>query len=132
MTDWEAFWDSISVLDVVLVIVGVSLVIGFIAKGWPKIHAGIRLIDALGDLPDRLDNIEQKIGEIHHEVNYNNGSSVKDAVTRMETEQTRQAEVQEQQGDMLAAALLSDEQLATAIDDLTTWRDDHEETLTKE
>lgn len=132
MTEWEAFWDSISVLDVVLVIIGGTLVIGFIAKGWPKIRAGFRLIDALGDLPDRLDSIEQKIGEIHHEVNYNNGSSVKDAVTRIETEQTRQADVQEQQGDMLAAALLSNDQLATAIDDLTDWRDDHEDTITKE
>ena len=132
MTAWEQFWDSISVLDGVLVIIAGTLAIGFIAKGWPKIRAGFRLIDALGDLPDRLDNIEQKIGEIHHEVNYNNGSSVKDAVTRMETEQTRQAEVQEQQGDMLAAALLSDEQAADALDDLERRFTDHEDTFTKE
>ena len=125
MTEWEAFWDSISVLDVVLVIVGASLVVGFVAKGWPKIRAGFRLIDTLGSLPDRLDGIDQQLRDIHHETHKNDGSSIKDAVDRIELEQSRQA-------DMLAAALVSDEQAADALDDLERRFTDHEDTFTKE
>lgn len=124
MSAWEQFWDAVSVLDVVLVIVGVSLVIGFIAKGWPKIHAGIRLIDALGSLPDRLDRIDGRLDDIHHETHKNDGSSIKDAVDRIGKEQSRQA-------DMLASLLVSDDQITVVVDDLTTRLDGYEDTLTE-
>jgi uncharacterized coiled-coil protein SlyX len=49
------------------------------------------LTQALADLPafiertdHTLDEQNVKIGEIHHEVQYNNGSSVKDAIARVE------------------------------------------------
>lgn len=108
----------------VLLIVAVSLVVGFVAKGWPKLRAGIRLIDTLGALPGRLDGIDQKLFEIHHETHKNDGSSIKDAVDRIEVEQSRQA-------DMLASLLVSDTQITEAVDDLTTRLDEYEDTLTE-
>ncbi len=125
MTAWEQFWSSISILDVALAVIAVSLVVGFLVKGWPKLRAGIRLIDTLGTLPDRLDTIDKRLDEIHHETHKNDGSSIKDAVDRIEV-------TVEQQGDLLAAALMSDEQQSAALDTLNSRFDDYEDTFTKE
>jgi hypothetical protein len=61
-------------------------------KLWPALTLFVRTVNALGDLPQfmsttahTLADQDQKIEEIHHEVQFNNGSSVKDAITRMET-----------------------------------------------
>ena len=90
--DWTEFWQSISVFQAALWILGILAVIGFFVKGWPKIRAFVRLVDALGSLPqfmaDTTDTLEaqnEKIDEIHHEVQYNNGTSVKDSIGRIET-----------------------------------------------
>lgn len=89
--NWNEFWDSVSVAQFVVWVVGALAVVAFFVKGWPKIRAGVRLIDSLSQLPDfmvktteTLQKQDAKIAEIHHEVNYNNGSSVKDAVDRVE------------------------------------------------
>ena len=89
--DWIAFWDTVSVLQVVGWILGGLGIIAFIVKGWPTFRRFIAFIDALLSLPafiartdETLEVHTAKIAEIHHEVNYNNGSSVKDAVARVE------------------------------------------------
>lgn len=89
--DWTEFWQSVSVFQAALWVLGALAVIGFFVKGWPKIRALVRLIDALGALPQfmtdtttTLEEQNEKIAEIHHEVQYNNGTSVKDSIERIE------------------------------------------------
>lgn len=75
-----------------IVIAAVLAVIGFIRKVWPVLSRFVKTMDALNDLPQfmvttarTLADQDVKIEQIHHEVNYNNGSSVKDSVARVET-----------------------------------------------
>lgn len=89
--DWVEFWESVNVLQLAGWILGILGIIAFLVKGWPKIRAFVQLIDALSVLPAfmvnttaTLESQDEKIAEIHHEVNYNNGSSVKDAIKRIE------------------------------------------------
>lgn len=88
---WIEFWDTVSVFQVVGWILGILGIIGFIAKGWPKVKAAVRLVDALSVLPDfiartdtTLEEQNVKIESIHHETHHNNGSSLKDAQKRTE------------------------------------------------
>lgn len=81
---WDEFWQNVSVFQAVGWVLGGLAVIAFIVKGWPKIRAAVRLIDALGELPQFMADTTQKINDIHHEVHYNNGTSVKDAISRLE------------------------------------------------
>lgn len=69
-----------------------------LVKAWPWLKRTVRTVDALAQLPDFIDRTDttlesqteilkaqnEKIVEVHHEVNFNNGSSVKDAVIRIE------------------------------------------------
>ena len=89
--DWLTFWDTVSVLQVVGWILGALGLIAFAVKGWPTVRKFVAFIDALFSLPafiartdETLTEQNVKIQQIHHEVNYNNGSSVKDAVARVE------------------------------------------------
>lgn len=89
--DWNSFWESVSVLQLVGWILGILGIIAFFIKGWPKIRAFVQMVDSLSalakfmtDTTATLAEQDKKIAEIHHEVNYNNGSSVKDAVARVE------------------------------------------------
>lgn len=91
MPTWDEFWESVSVAQAAVWIVGIAVVITFIVKGWPKIRALVRLVDALGVLPKFMVDTtatlleqDKKIADIHHEVHYNNGTSVKDALARVE------------------------------------------------
>ncbi len=88
---WNDFWESVSVLQFVGWALGILGIIAFFVKGWPKIVAFVKVMDSLAALPqfmvDTTKTLEEqntKIAEIHHEVNYNNGSSVKDALERVE------------------------------------------------
>lgn len=82
--DWPTWLASINLLQISIVVLAVGLIIRFLVKFWPWLRKLIRLIDSLGQLPDFITRTDSTIAEIHHEVNYNNGSSVKDAVERVE------------------------------------------------
>ena len=125
MTGWEQFWDGVSVLDVALAVIAFSLVIGFIVKGWAKLRAGIRLIDTLGTLPDRLDRIDSRLDDIHHETHKNDGSSIKDATIRTENAVDRIELGMRSVSDRL-------DELARTDDALSDRLDGYEDTLTKE
>ena len=84
MVTWDEFWGSLDFLPVVGWILGPLMVIGFFAKAWPKLRAAVKLIDSLAVLPAFIERTDKAIGDIRHEVMFNNGSSVKDAVTRVE------------------------------------------------
>jgi hypothetical protein len=95
---WLEFWDTVSVLQILGWILGILGIVGFIVKGWPKVKATVRLVDALSVLPDfigRTDSTLTAHGEtlvkqneqlagIYHETHKNDGSSIKDATVRTE------------------------------------------------
>lgn len=68
-----------------------TALIRFVPPAWKTLRRFTNTIDSLADLPEFITRTDAtlagqnvKIEEIHHEVNYNNGSSVKDAITRVE------------------------------------------------
>ena len=90
--DWTTFWDSISVLQLVGWIVGIIAVLVFAYKAWPVLRGFVKLVENLQSLPTFMNDTtatlkaqDAQIGDIHHEVKYNNGSSVKDAIRRVES-----------------------------------------------
>lgn len=99
--DWDAiggWFESINLLQIILGIAAVTAIVTAIVKAWPWLKKVVRLVDALADLPDFIvttkdfivttkdfiTRADQRIDEIHHEVRYNNGTSVKDAQKRTE------------------------------------------------
>jgi len=95
---WEQFWETVSVAEATLWVGGIGVALAFIVKMWPFIRKFFNIVDALTTLPEymtatrdfmnttdeKLDKQHQDITDIRHEVQYNNGSSVKDAVRRIE------------------------------------------------
>lgn len=84
------FADS-PLLPIIFWIILIVALLLFLRKLWPSISKMVKLIDALGQLPDFMSRTDTtlkaqdvKIDDIHHEVHYNNGSSVKDAIRRVE------------------------------------------------
>ena len=108
---WFIEWaESVNLWGILLILGGaITLIWGavaFVKKGWPWLKAFAKavintaqIIDSVKGLPDFIERTDaanadvratlagqdKKIAEIHHEVHYNNGSSVKDAVRRVET-----------------------------------------------
>lgn len=72
----------------------VFLTIVFIAaivKAWPFITSVVKTVEIIGSLPeqltyihDKLDTLEIRLISVEHEVKTNGGSSIKDAVKRIE------------------------------------------------
>lgn len=83
-------------LAIILAALGALIV--FIRKTWPILTRFVATMNSLADLPQFMITTartladqdegavirDKKIEEIHHEVQYNNGSSVKDAIARVE------------------------------------------------
>tara|TARA_R110002126_G_scaffold77406_3_gene192977 strand:+ start:528 stop:800 length:273 start_codon:yes stop_codon:yes gene_type:complete len=55
-----------------------------VVKVWPIISKLVKTIDIIAELPERLDKIEARIANVEHEVRTNGGTSIKDAVKRIE------------------------------------------------
>lgn len=65
----------------------VFLFVGILAaliKVWPFISKVVKVIDIISELPARLDKIEHRLENVENEVRTNGGSSIKDAVKRIE------------------------------------------------
>lgn len=93
---------SVNLWEALLWIIGVGGVGAWLLRFGPRAWRGVRafakgilnaaeILAAVQGLPafiDRADRrhdaLEQKVGEIHHEVHYNNGSSIKDSQLRTE------------------------------------------------
>ena len=70
------------------------LLFGFFAmlgKAWGSIVKFVKVVDILIDLPDKLQAIEDKLQNVEHEVTTNSGTSIKDAVRRIEDRLNREA-----------------------------------------
>lgn len=86
-------------------VIAAAAVVAFLAgairgvpAAWRVVSTFVKTINALSDLPDELEkqaafrekteatlaSQDKQIADIHHEVHYNNGSSVKDAIRRVE------------------------------------------------
>lgn len=69
------------------------LLFGFfvmLGKAWGSIVKFVKVVDILIDLPDKLQAIEDRIQGIEHEVTTNSGTSIKDAVKRIEDRLNRE------------------------------------------
>jgi hypothetical protein len=62
----------------------IAVILATFIKIWPFISKVVRTIDIISELPDRLDKIEARLMGVEYEVKTNNGSSIKDAVKRIE------------------------------------------------
>lgn len=98
-------WEDVAALSVGEVVAAVGVIVGallgvwlFVRKVWPVLKAapggvvafarGIitaaEWMEAVRGLPAFIERTDERISEIHHEVHFNNGSSVKDAAIRTE------------------------------------------------
>lgn len=82
--DW-GWLASINLWQVALVIIALILIIRGLVHALPWLRRAIALVDSLSGLPEFIEKTDKRLDEIHHEVHYNNGSSIKDAVRRVET-----------------------------------------------
>jgi len=62
----------------------ITALVATLIKIWPFISKVVHTIDIISELPDRLDKIEARLMGVEHEVKTNGGSSIKDAVKRIE------------------------------------------------
>jgi tetrahydromethanopterin S-methyltransferase subunit G len=62
----------------------IVVIIAALIKIWPFISKVVHTVDIIAELPDRLDKIETRLMNVEHEVRTNGGSSIKDAVKRIE------------------------------------------------
>ena len=102
--DWT-FLAGINLLQVAIVILALYVTVKLLVRFWPWLRKVMNFTAALSQLPAFILRTDQtlleqsqtltaqsatltaqdsKIADIHHEVHYNNGSSVKDAVNRVE------------------------------------------------
>lgn len=130
MHAWLADVDLMQ-LAATLAILGIIAVT--IIKSWRPVRAVVRFFDAMIGAPerpgilDRMASLEQKVGEIHHEVHYNNGSSVKDSTARLEASLRRVEDTQQQ---ILQSSAEDARHLADHITEATA-RDERIESLTR-
>lgn len=95
MPEWvKAILGDMTAIQLIFWVVAIFALIGLTVKLWPAIRHTVEVVEAFRKLPefvetvkttrDSLDDAKKQISEIHHEVHYNNGTSVKDATRRIE------------------------------------------------
>jgi len=88
MPEWISdLLGDLTVVQVVLWMLFFTLIIGLIVKAWPFIKglvAFVGVVPILLTLPKFMEDVNKKIEEIHHEVHFNDGSSAKDGILRVE------------------------------------------------
>jgi len=62
----------------------VVVTVGAVVRVWPYISKLVHTIEIIAELPERLDKIEFRLRAVEQEVKTNGGSSIKDAVKRIE------------------------------------------------
>lgn len=80
MPDWEVLLGDITLLQAVLWIVAAAVFIGVVVKLWPFVRNAVAIVDALVALPA----MAKQVKSIHHELHPNGGTSMKDALGRVE------------------------------------------------
>jgi len=92
--DWTALGavSGIQTLATICAIAaGLYVITRFLIRFWPWLKKVIRFFDALAELPVFMVSTNKtmaeqnaRLADIHHEVHYNNGTSVKDSMERVE------------------------------------------------
>lgn len=90
--DWlQVLLADTSALQLVFWIGAIGALIAVVVKVWPALSQFVEIINATAGLPDyikraddRHKRLESKVDGIYHETHNNDGSSVKDAVDRIE------------------------------------------------
>lgn len=79
---------GVTIAAIVLTIVGIVILV----RVWPFIRNAVRIVDTLVGLPTFAEKVEEKLGEhgeilerLDKEVHTNGGSSLRDAIVRIET-----------------------------------------------
>lgn len=65
-------------------VIVISMFFAMLGKAWGSIVKFVKVVDILIDLPEKLQSIEDKLHNVEHEVTTNSGTSIKDAVKRIE------------------------------------------------
>lgn len=81
MPDWSVLIPDVTLLQAVLWIVAVLVFIGVAIKLWPFISNAVAIVNALVALPA----MAKQVSSIHHELHPNGGTSMNDALRRVET-----------------------------------------------
>ena len=128
-----------SLVAVIAWVVIAVVVILFIWKIWPLISAAVRAIDSLGGLANHMEGtnatiatlttdfgkMQNSIDEIHHETHKNDGSSIKDAVKRIEDVQATEVEVNSEFRDLhmqqFGSLVQKDEEIESKLADHLEW-----------
>ena len=86
--DWLKFLlADTSALQLVFWAVAIVALITALVRLWPFLKNAVQIVDALVQLPaleKRVTAMQGQIDSIHHETHTNNGSSIKDALGRVE------------------------------------------------
>jgi len=128
-----------SLVAVIAWVVIAVVVILFIWRVWPLISKAVRAIDALGGLADHMEvtnaaiavlttdfgKMKSSVDEIHHETHKNDGSSIKDAVKRIEDVQSTEVEVNTEFRELhlqqFGALVKKDEEIESQLIDHLEW-----------
>lgn len=85
MPEWLTFLlADTSALQLVFWVVAIVALVAFIVKLWPALSQFVAIMNAVTGLPQFIERTDTRIDEIHHEVHYNDGTSAKDAIKRVE------------------------------------------------
>lgn len=86
--DWLSFLlADTSALQLVFWVIAIGALIAVIVKLWPFMRNAVQIVDALVTLPALKASVEKmqaQVTSIHHELHPNGGTSMNDAVRRME------------------------------------------------
>ena len=86
--DWLKFLlADTSALQLVFWAVAIVALITALVRLWPFLKNAVQIVDALVQLPalaKRVTAMQGQINSIHHETHTNNGTSIKDALGRVE------------------------------------------------
>ena len=89
---WQQFLNLLDTYGPIAAVIAV-LIVGILLlwKLWPFIRRAVKVIDSASTLPEELEKLHTKIdtlgtdvAAVKHEVQTNNGSSLKDAIGRSE------------------------------------------------
>ena len=75
-------FGDVTFAQVLLWLFAAAALLWLAVRAWPWLVRFVTLVNALGDLPAKLALVD----EIHHEVKPNTGTSLNDAVRRVEAE----------------------------------------------
>lgn len=89
MIDWDwTFLGSVNawqtIVTISVAIIALFIITRMLMKFWPWLGKVMVLFDALGKLPKFMTITTEQLDQVHHETHQNDGSSLKDAVNRIE------------------------------------------------